>query len=298
MTGTTVSRVDADPAEDMAPPRGTAIVRPLRHVRAVREPLPTKVHRPGPDRGVARSPRMGMGPGRNRHRPGHRPRNHPPTSRPEIEAEITVADERRLRGDRENRADAAATILRWLIGADDHVPVRGTNVGALVGGFGDIVRTRPQIANVLAAATEGHRQAVAKGRQSSVSPAHRQLAQPDAEYRIGVTATLEWVVGQRAGAPITSQHRGVLTATELKAERLHAEDVIEQAGQPWASGRRTANTAKASSPRSTGCSATPLSRPPIYPCDARGVQCHSLSGREIPEDEQPLLRPRTPAPGQ
>jgi hypothetical protein len=51
-----------------------------------------------------------------------------------------------------------------------------------------------------------------------------------------VTATLEWVIGQRAGAPITSRRRGVLTATELKAERLHAEDVIEQAGRPWTPG--------------------------------------------------------------
>ena len=46
-----------------------------------------------------------------------------PPSRSDIEAEITAADERRLRGDQENRADAAATILRWLIGDDDHVPV-------------------------------------------------------------------------------------------------------------------------------------------------------------------------------
>ena len=236
MTGTTVSCVDADPAEDMAPPQGTAIMRPLRHVRAVRSRYLQRFTDPGQIAASRATRAWAWALGETATAPVTDRETTLPPSRPEIEAEITAADERRLRGDRENRADAAATILRWLIGDDDHVPVRGTNVGALVGGFGDIVRTREQIANVLAAATEGHRQAVAKERRSSVSPAHRQLTQRDAEYRIGVTATLEWVIGQGAGAPITSQRRGLLTAAELKAERLHAADVIEQAGQPWARG--------------------------------------------------------------
>ena len=226
--------VDADRVDDAVPPPGTAIVRPVRHVRAVRERYLRHFTDPA-QIATSRSARAwAWALGETATAPVTDHETAVPPSRSEIEAQIAVADERRLRGDREDRADAAATILRWLIGEDDHVPVRGTNLGALVGGFGDIVRTRPQIANVLAATTEGHRQAVAKGRPSSVSPAHRQLAQRDAEYRIGVTATLEWVIGQRAGAPITSQRRGVLTATELKAERLHAEDVIKQAGQPWA----------------------------------------------------------------
>ncbi len=37
MTRATVNRVDTDRIDDHAPPGGTAIVRPLRHVRAVRE---------------------------------------------------------------------------------------------------------------------------------------------------------------------------------------------------------------------------------------------------------------------
>jgi len=220
----------------MAPPQGTAIVRPLRHVRAVREHYLQRFADPGQAAASRAARAWAWALGETAAAPVTDRDTVLPPSRSEIETEIMVADERRLRGDRENRADAAAAILRWLIGDDDHVPVRGTNLGALVGGFGDIVRSREQIANVLAATTEGHRQAVATGWRSSVGPAGRQLAQRDAEYRIGVTATLEWVVGQRAGAPITSQRRGVLTATELKAERLHAEDVIEQAGQPWAGG--------------------------------------------------------------
>jgi hypothetical protein len=233
LTGTTVSRVDTDQADDMAPPQGTAIVRPLRHVRAVRDRYLQRFSDPGQITASRAARAWAWALGETATAPVTDRETALPPRRSEIEAEITMADERRLRGDRENRADAAATILRWLIGDDDHVPVRGTNLGALVGGFGDIVRSREQIANVLAATTEGHRQAGAKGRQSGVSPARRQLAQRDAEYRIGVTATLEWVIGQRAGAPITPQRRGVLTATDLKAERLHAEDV-EQAEQPWA----------------------------------------------------------------
>jgi hypothetical protein len=234
LTRTTVSRVDADPADDMAPPQGTAIVRPLRHVRDVRDRYSQRFTDPGQIAASRAARAWAWALGETATAPVTDRETALPPSRLEIEAEITVADERRLRGDRENRADAAATVLRWLIGNDDHVPVRGTNLGALVGGFGDIVRPREQIANVLAAATEGHRQAVAKGRESSVSPARRQSARRDAEYRIGVTATLKWVVGQRARAPITSQRRGMLTATQLKAERLHAEDVIEQPEQPWA----------------------------------------------------------------
>jgi hypothetical protein len=228
-----VNLVDADRVDDAVPPPGTAIVRPIRHVRAVRERYLQWFTDPAQVAASRSARAWAWALGETATAPVTDHETAVPPSRSEIEAQIAVADERRLRGDRENRADAAAAILRWLIGEDDHIPVRGTNLGALVGGFGDIVRTRPQIANVLAATTEDHRQAVAKGWQSSVSPAHRQVTQRDAEYRVGVTATLEWVIGQRAEAPITSQRRGVLTAKELKAERLHAEDVIQQAEQPW-----------------------------------------------------------------
>jgi hypothetical protein len=234
LTGTTVRHMDADQADGMAPPQGTAIVRPLRHVRAVRERYLQRFTDPGQIAASRAARAWAWALGETATAPVTDRETALPPSQSEIEAEITVADERRLRGDRENRADAAATILRWLIGDDDHVPVRGTNVGALVGGFRDIVRSRKQIADVLAAITEGQHQAVANGRQGSVSPAHRLPGQRDGEYRIGVAATLEWVVGQRAEAPVTSRRRSLLTATELKAERLHAEDVIEQAGQPWA----------------------------------------------------------------
>jgi hypothetical protein len=156
-----------------------------------------------------------------------------PPGRSEIEAEIAVADERRLRGDHENRADAAATILRWLIGVDDHVPLRGKNRGALVSAFGDVVRSREQIAHFLAIANDRRRQAADKERNAGASQADRQFARRNADYIGGVIATLEWVLSQRAEAPITSWCYPEVTAKELKAERLHADDLIEQARRPW-----------------------------------------------------------------
>lgn len=275
MTGTTVKHVHADQAEDMAPPQGTAIVRPLRHVRAVREHHLQQFTDPG-QLAASRSARAwAWALGETATAPVTDRSTATPPSRSEIETEIVIADDRRLRGDRENRADAAATILRWLIGDDDHVPVRGMNLGALVGGFGDIVRSRAQIAGVCAATTEGHRQGLVKGQQGSLRPARRLQTQRDAEYRIGVTATLEWVLGQRDRAPITSQRRGVLTATELKAERLHAEDVIEQADQPQAGGladRRYGEGVKSTINWLLGDTATPpVSVPfPTRPGDPRG----------------------------
>jgi hypothetical protein len=104
-----------------------------------------------------------------------RPTSVPP-SRSDIEAEITEADERRFRGDHENRADSAATILRWLIGDDDQVPVRGENRGELAGGFGDVVRSATQIASILALARDRQQRAGATGRDLDADPADRRFA--------------------------------------------------------------------------------------------------------------------------
>jgi hypothetical protein len=48
----------------------------------------------------------------------------------------------------------AATILRWLIGGNDHVPARGENLGELVGGFGDVARSPGEIVAILALALQ------------------------------------------------------------------------------------------------------------------------------------------------
>jgi len=143
-----------------------------------------------------------------------------------------MADQRRLRGDRENRADAAATVLRWLIGDDDRIPVRGNAPGELVGGFGDVVRAQEQIGRVLAAAVEGKRQAEADGRNAAAAD-ERQFARQDAAYLEGVVATLVWILGGQAETPVTHVLSRELTTKDLKVERVHAEDVIEQARRPW-----------------------------------------------------------------
>lgn len=231
MTTVTVKNVDADQADDALPPSGSAIVRPLRHVRAVREHYLQRFA-DAAEAAVSRSARAwswalgetALAPVTDRH-------TAIPPSRPDIEAEIQIADDRRLRGDREDRADVAAVILRWLIGGDDHVPVRCENPGELVGGSGDIVRSREQIGDLLATATEDQRRAATLSTGVGVVPDHRQRARLYADYLSGVAATLSWVLGE-AGSPI----RGAAsepTTREMKAERLHAEDLIEQAAFPW-----------------------------------------------------------------
>jgi hypothetical protein len=236
MTGATVNRVTAS-HDDEAPPRGTAIVRPLRHVRAVRERHAARFADPS-EAAKSRSVRAwAWALGESATAPVTDLVTAVPPSRPDIEAEITVADERRLRGDQENRADAAATILRWLIGDDDHLPVRGENRGELVGGFGDVVRSPEQMAGILALAAQGLRQAAVQGRDLDAGADARAFARQDAGYLNGVIATLAWVFGERADPPITSSHSRELTTRALKMQRVHAEDVIEQSRYPWMADR-------------------------------------------------------------
>jgi hypothetical protein len=195
---------------DDAPPAGTAIVRPLRHVQAVRERHEQQIaERAAGDSRSALAWSWALG--ESAVAPVTDRVTDAPPSGADIEAEIAEADERRLRGDCENRADGAANVLRWLIGADDRVPVRGKDRGALVGGFGDIVRSPDEIAQVLEDARR------------------RCRAEPQAaDYVVGVIATLEWILGERPQAPISSQCSWHVTTSQLKQERLLAEDLAEQ----------------------------------------------------------------------
>ena len=238
MTRATVNRVDADRIDDEAPPRGTAIVRPLRHVRAVREHDAAQSADPSEAAAESRSARAwAWALGESATAPVTDRMTAVPPSRSDIEAEITAADERRFRGDQENRADAAAIILRWLIGDDDHVPVEAENPGELVGGFGDVVRSPEQITGALALAAEGQQRAAAQGRDLDASADARAFARQDAGYLDGVMATLAWTLGERAESPITRAHSRELTTRALKMERVHAEDVIEQSRYPWMADR-------------------------------------------------------------
>jgi hypothetical protein len=237
MSGVTVRHVNVGQVDDQVPPSGTAIVRPLRHVRAVRERHARRFTDPS-EAAASRSARAwDWALGGSATAPVTDRQTAVPPSRSDIEAEIAAADERRLRGGRENRADAAAIILRWLIGDDDHIPVRCENPGALVGGFGDIVRSPEHIAAVLALAAEGQKQATARSLDVDANPDDRRCAQQEADYLEGVAATLAWVLCERPEAPITQSRPRELTTRDLKAERVHAEDVIEQARNPWTAAR-------------------------------------------------------------
>jgi hypothetical protein len=236
MTGATVNRVTAD--HDDEAPRGTAIVRPLRHVRVVREHDATQSAGPSEVVAASCSARAWVWAlGESATAPVTGRVNAIPPGRPDIEAEITAADERGLRGDQDNSADAAAIILRWLIGNDDHVPIAVENPGELVGGFGDVVRSPERIAGILALAAEGLQRAAAQGRDLDASADARAFARQDADYLGGVMATLAWILGEQAESPVAHAHSRELTTRVLKMERVRAEDVIEQSRYPWMADR-------------------------------------------------------------
>jgi hypothetical protein len=233
MTGATVKAVNPGETDDTAPPPGTAIVRPLRHVQAVRDRYLRRFADPA-EAAVSRSARAwSWALGENAVSPVTDRVTALPPSRPDIENEIAVADERRLRGHRDNRADAAATILRWLIGRDDHVPVRDDNRGALVGGFSEIVRSPKQIRDVSTLNAERQRLAAASAKDTDATADDRQRTQQECDYLDGISATLLWILGDRSEAPITQSRSRDRTARDLKTERLNAIDVIEGAHRPW-----------------------------------------------------------------
>jgi hypothetical protein len=117
------------------------------------------------------------------------------------------------------RRAVLATILRWLIGDDDHVPVQGDNPGELVEGFGDVVRSPQQIAEVIALCGDSDCRSNGGGMGDHVS---------EAGYRDGLIAALAWVLSRENKAPITGARLSELTTRDLKTERLHALDVMEQ----------------------------------------------------------------------
>jgi hypothetical protein len=238
VTGAIMQLMDTNPAHDDAPPPGTAIVRPLRHVRAVRERYLLRFTDPSQATASRSARAWAWALGETTTAPVTDQQTPTPPSRRAIEAEIAVADGRRLRDEEQDRADAAATILRWLIGDDDHVPVRTDSPGELVGGFGHVVRSAAQMASVQALAIEGQQEAATSGRDLSSDPVSHGYAGQEVDYLEGVAATLAWVIGERPGAPISHDWARPLTTRDLKRERVRADDVIEQAGHPWMVERR------------------------------------------------------------
>jgi len=233
VTGATVAGVEVGQGSDEAPPVGTAVVRPLRHVRAVRERYLQRFT--GPEEiAASRSARAwAWALGECATSPVTDRRTSAPPNLEDIETEIAEADRRRLTGSRENRADAAATILRWIIGHDDHVPVGGPDKGSLVGGFGDVVRSRRYIAGVLALATAGQRSGGRTSMDTHDEAESQRFASNYAHYLQGVAATLAWVLGDCDETPISRAQGCELTTKVLKMERVHAEDLIDQAIHPW-----------------------------------------------------------------
>jgi hypothetical protein len=196
-----------------SPPAGTAIARPARHVMAVRERHLEQLAGTVPDGSSPSARAWEWALGETDIAPVTGRVTCVPPGRAEIEAEIAEADERRLRGDRKGRADGAAAVLRWLIGDDDRLPVRGPDRGELVGGFGEVVRSPADITELIAGLT---RLSVREGEASG------------AEYRRGVIATAKWILDRQVTAPVSGVRTDRLTGRDLKTERLHAADMREQ----------------------------------------------------------------------
>ncbi|MGH3157684.1 MAG: hypothetical protein ACRDNF_14055 [Streptosporangiaceae bacterium] len=233
MTEATMKLMDTTPPGDDDPPPGTAIVRPLRHVRAARERYLQRFSDPA-QAAASRSARAwAWALGETTTAPVTDQATAAPPTRRDIQAEIAVADGRHLRDEEHDRADAAATILRWLIGDDDHVPVRGDFPGELVGGFGHVVRSHTQITATLSLATQGQQRATARNHDLNADPDSRKFARQDADYLGGVAATLAWINGERTEAPVSCHQADGVTTRALKRERVRADDVIEQARYPW-----------------------------------------------------------------
>lgn len=67
-----------------------------------------------------------------------------------------------------------------------------------------------------------------------MTPAVREHARQCVAYLQGVAATLAWVLGHCDEAPVSHARASELTTRDLKKERVHAEDLIQQVMQPWA----------------------------------------------------------------
>jgi hypothetical protein len=203
----TLKAVNPGQADGAEPPKGTAIVRPLSHVRAVRERYLQRFADPA-EAAASRSARAwAWALGETAVAPVTDRLTATPPSRAEIEAEITEADQKRVGGTREGRADAAATVLLWLLGTDDHVPVHCTKPGELVGGFGDIVRSRKQIADLVELAQPAQGAAAARSLDTGAALGDGEHARREADYLDGVLTTLAWVLGERAETPMTLRLR-------------------------------------------------------------------------------------------
>jgi hypothetical protein len=227
MTERTSNQAEPAAVGEDAPPVRTAIVRPLRHVRAVRQRHLEQLAGRSAD-GESRSARAwSWALGETATAPVSGRTTAVPPGRPDIAAEISEADDRRLRGDHEDRADGAATVLRWLIGDDDHLPVSVPDKGVLVGSFGDVVRSPSQVASAVAGLSSPEHQGERRG--NDLANQH--------DFRDGALATLSWIQNRRAHSPIGGTQAKDLTTRDLKVERLCALDLVEDVARDPASPR-------------------------------------------------------------
>lgn len=229
MTEATVRNMSGRPGSDEAPPPGTAIVRPLAHVRAVREHQAAEPD-PSGEAGPRGARTWAWALGETPTAPVTGRQTQAPPAIGDIESEIAASRA-------EGQADIAATILGWLIGADDHLPIRDQNRGDLVGGTAGVIRSASQTTDLADLAHEAQLQAAERSRDLDADADSRLSGQQDADYLAGVIATLAWATGQRSETPVSQRQCADLSTRTLKTERLRARDVIDQAASPWVADR-------------------------------------------------------------
>ncbi|MGV9778181.1 hypothetical protein [Streptosporangium sp. NPDC003464] len=150
-----------------------------------------------------------------------RPTSGAPPTLAEARAEIDAA-ERVPREGRVVPADGVISILHWLIGVRDTVPMPGRRSsegwGHLVGGRGVIVRTEAEIGRIAELARAG---------QAGTS------GEPDRAWCSGTAAVCEWVLGTRRKSPVRNTPRPIHgpTGLNLGMEESAAEDVSRQLGR-------------------------------------------------------------------
>lgn len=212
-----------------------AIVRRRTHVEAV---LAQSMHETGPDgraalawawalAGTRPSPiTLSLAPGR-------------PPSREEILAEADAEPEGStapagVPADFRDQLRETRTVLAWLVGSADEIPVDDDNRGRLIGARGDYARTDDDIRRVVDHALIGLKAGDLPEQMSPSDAKHPWRSDSgwmNAAWLRGVRDTLTWVLGECPTSPLCQRSVGLPTTYDLTYEQAAADPIVMQ-GRP------------------------------------------------------------------
>lgn len=162
-----------------------------------------------------------------------------PPSREEIAAESSARPEGStappgVPTDRCDQLGEVRSILRWLIGEADEIPVDDDNRGRLVGARDDYARTDQEIREVRARAACGLESCDLPEHMDSAevrNPWHWDPAWMNASWLRGVRDLLHWVLGERSTSPLGHRVIGMPAPLDVDCEDVATDNVILQ-GRP------------------------------------------------------------------